>query len=82
MKMTHEDSNSFIYVWYLSTQKYRFAIFNPRVHYYYYENFKTCLEVLSENQKSMAGFVIQATRTVEFEDGLWTGVLPEGYLGP
>ena len=28
------------------------------------------------------GFVIQATGTVEFEDGLRTGVLPGGHWGP
>ena len=32
--------------------------------------------------ESMAGSVIQATGTVEFEDGLKMGVLPGGCLGP
>ena len=32
-------------------------------------------------RESVAGSVIQATRTVEFEDGLRMGVLPEGCWG-
>ena len=32
--------------------------------------------------ESVAGSVIQATGTVEFEDGLRTGVLPGGCWGP
>ena len=29
--------------------------------------------ILSKNRESMAGSVIQVTRMVEFEDGLWIG---------
>ena len=34
------------------------------------------------NRESVVGFVIQATGTVEFEDGLRTGVLPRGCWYP
>ena len=34
------------------------------------------------HRESLAGSVIQATGTVEFEDGLRTGVLPWRLLGP
>ena len=34
--------------------------------------------LLNCNRESMVGSVIQAARTVEFEDGLRTGVLPGG----
>ena len=40
-----------------------------------------CLSTISSvhNWESVAGSVIQATGTVKFEDGLRTGVLPEGH---
>ena len=37
---------------------------------------------LEIHRGSVAGSVIQATGTVEFENGLWTGVLPGGCWGP
>ena len=38
----------------------------------------TNLKCHTNNRESVAGFVIQATGTVEFEDGFGTGVVPGG----
>ena len=40
------------------------------------------LEYYLKDRESVAGSVIQATGTVEFEDGLRTGVLPGGCWCP
>ena len=34
------------------------------------------LDVVQNNQESVASSVIKANGMMEFEDGLWTGVLP------
>ena len=40
------------------------------------------VNIVSFNWESVAGFVIQATRRMEFVDGLGTEVLPGGCLSP
>ena len=44
----------------------------------FFTSSKTGCEKHFSNLESVAGFVIQATETVEFEDGLRTGVLLGG----
>ena len=38
--------------------------------------------IFKDDRESLVGSVIQATGTVEFVDGLRTGVLPGGCWGP
>ena len=58
-------------------------------HFHFVEKLQECQVLkklaifkIESYQESMAGFEIQATGMVEFEDGLRTVVLPRGFWGP